>query len=331
MISGTGNRITQNSINANLGLGIDLNDDGVDTNDLAGSAGPADSDGGANGTQNYPVLNSATRNGTSITVGYDFNAAPGQDYTIEFFKSPACDSSGHGEGETYLGADSVTVGSGGLPTSFSSTISTPAAGTVVSGDSITATATDPAGNTSEFSTCAVAVRPRRAAARRRQYLRGRADRSGRRRAGEADGRPAVALLRRRGGARLRAGRLDPGGLDPGRLDSGRLDSGRLDSGRFDRAHRDAKSALIGRALDDSRSRRPRAGRPCSTGTPFAGLAAAERDARSGAREHHRDRSAQLGPGWLDQPHPEPARLAHTGGDRARFDTRRVDSGAARDR
>ena len=157
VISGTGNRITQNSINGNGGLGIDLNDDGVDTNDLAGSAGPADSDGGANGTQNYPDLTSATRDGTSITVGYDFNAAPGQDYTIEFFKSPACDSSGHGEGETYLGADSVTVGGGGLPTSFTSNIATPAAGSVVSGDSITATATDPAGNTSEFSTCAVAV------------------------------------------------------------------------------------------------------------------------------------------------------------------------------
>ncbi len=151
VISGVDNRITQNSINANLGLGIDLNDNGVDVND------PGDGDSGANGTQNYPVLTSATRDGSSITIGYDFQPAANQNYTVEFFKSPACDGSGHGEGETYLGADTVHVDSGGLPTHFTSNIATPAAGTVVSGDSITATATDPAGNTSEFSTCAMAV------------------------------------------------------------------------------------------------------------------------------------------------------------------------------
>ena len=41
--------------------------------------------------------------------------------------------------------------------------------------------------------------------------------------------------------------------------------------------------------------------------------------------------AQLRPGRLDQPQPQPARLAPPGGDRARFDAGRLDPGAARDR
>ena len=73
---------------------------------------------------------------------------PGTDFQIEFFSSSACDASGHGEGESFIGQiTEATDGNGNL--AFMSTF--PVA--VPVGRFITATATDPAGNTSEFSLC----------------------------------------------------------------------------------------------------------------------------------------------------------------------------------
>ena len=46
----TGNRIEKNSIHDNVGLGIDLGDDGVTANDND------DSDSGPNNLQNYPTI-----------------------------------------------------------------------------------------------------------------------------------------------------------------------------------------------------------------------------------------------------------------------------------
>ena len=140
--SGTGNRIQRNSIFSNGGLGIDLGANGVTSND------PGDPDGGANRLQNFPVLQSIVVSGSNTTIlGSIDSATSNSTYpiTIEFFSNSSCDPSGHGEGETFLGAISVSG-----PGSFIATF----AASLPLNSVVTATATDSAGNTSEFSACA---------------------------------------------------------------------------------------------------------------------------------------------------------------------------------
>lgn len=136
--SGTGNQIRRNSIYANAGLGLDLGADGVTPNDAD------DPDAGANGLQNFPVLTSATTGSTVITG--TLNSTPSTTFAVEFFSSPSADHSAHGEGQTFLDQISVTTDGGG-DAAFTHTV----AAAVAPGQVITATATDPAGNTSEFS------------------------------------------------------------------------------------------------------------------------------------------------------------------------------------
>src|SRR5262249_21259281 len=69
-------------------------------------------------------------------------------FTLEFFANAVCDPSGFGEGQSFLGQTSVTTNSQGN-VDFSRTVSAVPAGQRF----LTATATDPAGNTSEFSKC----------------------------------------------------------------------------------------------------------------------------------------------------------------------------------
>ena len=140
-LPGTGNAILSNAMFSNTGLGIDLDPDGVTPNDVG------DGDTGANNLQNFPVLTSAL-SGSSTTIEGTLNSAIGTAYRLEFFSNTVCDPSGHGEGETFLGfTDVSTDGSGNV--SFMVTFPT----TVPVGQFITATATDPDNNTSEFSLC----------------------------------------------------------------------------------------------------------------------------------------------------------------------------------
>ena len=139
--TGTSNALEGNIIWANGALGIDLNPLGVTSNDLG------DTDSGSNSLQNFPVLNSVT-GGASTTVGGTLNSASNTTYRLEFFSNPVCDSSGNGEGQTYLGFTNVTTDANG-DTSFDFMLST---GTV-DGEFVSGTATDPSGNTSEFATC----------------------------------------------------------------------------------------------------------------------------------------------------------------------------------
>jgi hypothetical protein len=143
IVSGVSNRIQRNSIYANAGLGIDLGDDGVTPN-IAG-----DTDTGANDLQNFPVVRSAHSATTSITFKLDSLA--NTTYVVEFFASNQCDASDYGEGKKFLGSTKVTTDGGGTVLAAFSTL-TPFA----SGDAITATATDPNDDTSEFSKCKVA-------------------------------------------------------------------------------------------------------------------------------------------------------------------------------
>jgi|SRR5579884_1030485 len=143
VISGSGDSIFANSIHDNAVLGIDLGDDGVTPND------DGDGDTGPNGLQNFPVVTSATtdtHSGTTVVEG-SLDDTPDTGFTVELFASPSCDPSGNGQGTTFLAHFAVATQADGIGT-FSRTVDD-----VPVGDVITATATDPAGSTSEFSGC----------------------------------------------------------------------------------------------------------------------------------------------------------------------------------
>ena len=136
----TGNLISSNSIYSNGGIGIDLGGNGVTSNDTS------DPDTGPNNLQNYPVLGSVISSTGSVTINGTLNSGASKAYNLQFFASKLADGSGYGEGQNYLGSNTVTTNASGNA-SFNATFSiTSSSGTV-----ITATATDPLGNTSEFS------------------------------------------------------------------------------------------------------------------------------------------------------------------------------------
>lgn len=143
----TNNEILGNAIFNNSSLGIDNSTFGVTAND------DCDSDGGGNQLQNFPVL-TAAYGGSSIGISGTFNSQPNQTYRLQFFASPSCDPSGNGEGEVYLG-DAVLALGATCTTNF--VVRLPQA--VAAGWVVTATATDPANNTSEFSSCLPVLSP----------------------------------------------------------------------------------------------------------------------------------------------------------------------------
>lgn len=141
--SSTNNPIRFNSIFDNVELGIELNKDGVTANDGAG-----DTDTGGNNLQNYPVLSSVDL--STGEVSGSLVAASSTRYRLDFYRNRACDPSNHGEGEEYLGTRILTTDGSGSG-DFRGIV-----GGFVAGNFITATATDPNGNSSEFSACVLA-------------------------------------------------------------------------------------------------------------------------------------------------------------------------------
>ena len=136
----TGNKIQGNFLSSNGTLGIDLGNNGITANDLG------DSDTGPNGLQNAPRLSLAPN---GIVQG-QLNSTPNTTFRIEFFSNTNPDPSGYGEGQTFLNFISVTTdGSGNASFTFDPGMA----------NNITATATDPSGNTSEFSNVAVTQAP----------------------------------------------------------------------------------------------------------------------------------------------------------------------------
>ncbi|HEX5442512.1 MAG TPA: LamG-like jellyroll fold domain-containing protein, partial [Pirellulales bacterium] len=140
-----GNAIRANSIYGNSGLGIDLGGTGRPVlNDSAGHVGP-------NNFENFPIITAANATGGAtptlqIAGTMAQSATPGETFTLDFFESPTADPSGYGQGQTYVGSTTVTANSLGQAT-FNSTFNFATS----PGQTITATATDAAGNTSEFS------------------------------------------------------------------------------------------------------------------------------------------------------------------------------------
>lgn len=135
----TQNIIRRNSIFGNGLLGIDLGQDGVTPNDTS------DSDTGPNNLQNFPILTGAT-SATRIVKGKITNDLP-ETFTIDIYASPSCDPTKYGEGQKWLGATSASTVANSVGT-FSVKVKAFSVGSF-----ITATATDPNGNTSEFSKC----------------------------------------------------------------------------------------------------------------------------------------------------------------------------------
>jgi hypothetical protein len=113
----------------------------VTSNDFQNHVGP-------NNFQNYPTLASASSSGTSTLVTGTFGEAvePNTTLTLDFYANPTADPSGHGQGTTYLGSRTVQTDASGS-VSFSADLAVGG----LAGQWVGATATDPSGNTSEFS------------------------------------------------------------------------------------------------------------------------------------------------------------------------------------
>lgn len=136
--NGINNSFLGNSIYGHTQLGIDLGHDDVTQNDAT------DADGGANNSQNYPILTNAFAGSTHVSGV--FTSQVSRVYRLEFFASPIANALTNGEGQVFLGYTNVTTSASGR-SSFAVLFnySTP------TGWVVAATATDPQGNTSEFS------------------------------------------------------------------------------------------------------------------------------------------------------------------------------------
>ncbi len=154
------NRIAGNGIFDNVSLGIDLGNDGVTPNAPGGSNGP-------NERQVFPTLTSAyyvpqvpMTESFGVQVEGTLVASPNSTYTVEFFSNVHADRSGYGQGLLSIGSRTFTTNASGFAdiTSTLSALTAP-------GEVITATATDSAGNTSEFSNAITEAQRRRSASR----------------------------------------------------------------------------------------------------------------------------------------------------------------------
>ena len=136
---GIGNSVVGNAIYGNGGLGIDLGADGVLANDNG------DADTGTNNLVNYPILVDAASSGGWTLVSAALNSLSDTTFHLDLYSNASADTSGYGEGKTYLGSTQVATDGTG---NWAGSVWLPA---VPAGHVITATTTDPAGSTSEFS------------------------------------------------------------------------------------------------------------------------------------------------------------------------------------
>ena len=134
-----GNQITANRIFGNTGQAIDLGDDGVTDNGTSPRQGP-------NNFQNFPIF---VQTADGQTEGWLGGSTPDTTFRIDVFASAGYGPGGSGEAQDYLGSLEVTTDASGQ-VSFAVPFTAPAGLPI-----ITATATDPQGNTSEVS----ALRP----------------------------------------------------------------------------------------------------------------------------------------------------------------------------
>ncbi len=159
VLDGPFNRVRGNSIHSNgtppvpdppdADLGIDLGGDGVTPNDELDRDSSSE-DGIGNDGMNFPIILSASQSGGSITVSGELDSEDFLDTpTIDVYANDSCNPSGNGEGERYLGSTDIVPG---LDSFGHGTWSLTVAASEL-GSEVTATATDNAQNTSEFSPC----------------------------------------------------------------------------------------------------------------------------------------------------------------------------------
>ena len=143
--TGTGNSILGNSIYNNAKIGINLYGGVEDAN--AVTSNHTGFRRGPNYLENHPVITSTTVTAGNISVQGSLNSLANTTYRIELFANPSS-ASGTEQGQVYLGATTVTTDNAG-----NATINAQISATVPAGYTyVTATATDSAGNTSEYST-----------------------------------------------------------------------------------------------------------------------------------------------------------------------------------
>lgn len=140
--NGQRNAILGNLIHHNAAYAIDLlPENGTTPNDLL------DTDQGPNQRQNFPVILSASIVGANLNIEGVIDSKANTDYRIELFHTSACHVTGFGQSESYLGLVNVLTDGQGHALISKLISNGPTAGFV------TATATDPLGNTSEFGPC----------------------------------------------------------------------------------------------------------------------------------------------------------------------------------
>ncbi len=140
---GLHNAIRANPIFFNQGPGIDNDGDGVTKNDAG------DGDTGPNDLQNFPLISSVDYGATNLTVHGILKTTPNTTFDIDVFESPSCTPRPRQllQSAYYLGSTQITTdGAGNAPFD------------IVMNDAnapqhppISLTATNPSGNTSEFS------------------------------------------------------------------------------------------------------------------------------------------------------------------------------------
>jgi IPT/TIG domain/S-layer homology domain len=140
-VTGTANAIRGNSIFEN-GFGIALGGPEPKPND------PGDGDAGPNNSQNFPLVTTVLYQGAHTTVEGVLNSAPNTTFDLDFYSDSLCLPRPHDylQGRTYLGSGQLTTDANG-DASFSAILTA----SLEQGQPVTVTATDPAGNTSEFS------------------------------------------------------------------------------------------------------------------------------------------------------------------------------------
>jgi titin len=127
--SGIENAIEQNSISNDGNLGIELLNGGDDQ-------------------ESAPQIIGARTDGSHVALQGDLNSLPDTSFTLEFFANTSCNSSGFGEGEQFLGSITVTTDDNGF-----ASFAVGFAVVVDPSEVLTATATDSANDTSQFSQC----------------------------------------------------------------------------------------------------------------------------------------------------------------------------------